>query len=209
MASQIKAATRMELLALKKKVKLAIKGHKLLKEKRDALVSEFFKLIDNLKEIRKEMEDKIATAYKSLILAQAISGYSEVSLAANSISSSGSIEFQPNNIMGVKVPIFKFEKEKTTVAEKGYSLISTSLELDTAAKNFEDVLEIIVKLAEAEATVRMLAEEIKKTKRKVNALERILIPRLNDDIIYIKMRLEEMERENFSRLKVIKKRISE
>ena len=209
MASQIKAATRMELLALKKKVKLAIKGHKLLKEKRDALVSEFFKLIDNLKEIRKEMEDKIATAYKSLILAQAISGSSEVSLAANSISSSGSIEFQPNNIMGVKVPIFKFEKEKTTVAEKGYSLISTSLELDTAAKNFEDVLEIIVKLAEAEATVRMLAEEIKKTKRKVNALERILIPRLNDDIIYIKMRLEEMERENFSRLKVIKKRISE
>tara|TARA_Y100000310_G_C20588756_1_gene766838 strand:+ start:211 stop:840 length:630 start_codon:yes stop_codon:yes gene_type:complete len=209
MASQIKAATRMELLSLKKKVKLAIKGHKLLKEKRDALVSEFFKLIDNLKNIRKEMEDKLEIAYKSLIMAQAISGSSEVEIAASSIKGAGTIEFKPNNIMGVKVPKFKYEKSETKISEKGYSLFSTSLELDTAAKNFEAVLEIIVKLGEAEATIRRLAEEIKKTKRKVNALERILIPRLEEDIVYIRMRLEEMERENFSRLKVIKKRISE
>jgi V/A-type H+-transporting ATPase subunit D len=209
MASQIKAATRMELLRLKKKVALAGKGHKLLKEKRDALVSEFFKLIDSLKAIRKEMEDKISVAFNSLIMAQAISGVGEIERAADSTKEVGEIEFKPNNIMGVKVPIFNFKKAETTIADKGYSLFSTSLELDTASKNFEEVLNIIVKLAEAEATVRRLAEEIKKTKRKVNALERILIPRLNDDIVYIKMRLEEMERENFSRLKVIKKRISE
>ena len=164
---------------------------------------------DNLKNIRKEMEDKLEIAYKSLIMAQAISGSSEVEIAASSIKGAGTIEFKPNNIMGVKVPKFKYEKSETKISEKGYSLFSTSLELDTAAKNFEAVLEIIVKLGEAEATIRRLAEEIKKTKRKVNALERILIPRLEEDIVYIRMRLEEMERENFSRLKVIKKRISE
>ncbi|MFH2028320.1 MAG: V-type ATP synthase subunit D [Nanoarchaeota archaeon] len=206
MASQITAATRMELLRLKKKVKLAQKGHKLLKEKRDALVSEFFKIIDDLKIIRKEIEDKMALAFNSLILAQAISGAPDVELAAKSTKELKGIGHQVNNIMGVRAPSFTYDGSNI---EMGYSLISTSLELDTAAKNFEDVLKVVIRLAGTEATVRRLAEEIKKTKRKVNALERILIPRLKLDIVYIQMRLEEMERENFSRLKVIKKRISE
>ena len=206
MASQIKAATRMELLRLKKKVKLAEKGHKLLKEKRDALVSEFFKLIDELKAIRTEMEEKIMAAYNSLILAQALSGAEEIKRAAGATKEKTGIQHKTNNIMGVKVPLFIYESKEM---QKGYSQISTSLELDTAAQNFEEVLLVVIKLAGTEATVRRLAEEIKKTKRKVNALERILIPQLNKDIVYIQMRLEEMERENFSRLKVIKKRIQE
>ena len=92
-------------------------------------------------------------------------------------------------------------------SERGYSLLTTSVEIDDAAKCFETSLNLLIKLAEKEATARKLAEEIKKTKRKVNALERILIPKLEADASYITMRLEEMERENFSRLKVIKKRI--
>ena len=204
MASKLKAATRMELLNLKKKVKLATKGHKLLKEKRDALVSAFFKHIEELKGIRTEVEEKLKIAYESLLLAQATSGRRAISVAAGSSSASGKLVSSQNNIMGVKVPQFSYTSEGSGVA---YSVFGTSLTLDTAAEQFSTVLAVVIRLGEAEATVRRLAEEIKKTKRKVNALERILIPRLENDIVYIRVRLEEMERENFSRLKVIKKRI--
>ena len=205
MAGKLKAATRMELLSTKKKIKLASKGHKLLKQKRDALISEFFTLIDGLKKIRKELEDELAIAYKSLIMAQAMSGIEEVKRAADSSSEIPSIKASQKTIMGVKVPVFEWDPGET---RPSYSLISSSTELDVALSNFQKVLKTLVKLAETEETVHKLAEEIKKTKRKVNALERILIPRLQADVVYIKMRLEEMERENFSRLKIIKKRIS-
>jgi V/A-type H+-transporting ATPase subunit D len=205
MASKLKAATRMELLSIKKKIKLASKGHKLLKQKRDALISEFFALVDGLKKTRKELEEQLAIAYKSLIIAQAVSGASEVKRAADSSLPIKAISASKKTIMGVKVPVFDWDPGDY---KPSYSMVSTSTELDTAAQNFNKVLATLVKLAEIEATVHSLAEEIKKTKRKVNALERILIPRLQADVIYITMRLEEMERENFSRLKIIKKRIS-
>jgi V/A-type H+-transporting ATPase subunit D len=207
MASQI-IATRMELLKLKRKVALALKGHKLLKEKRDALISEFFKLLDSVKSVRKDMEEKLSVAYKSLILVQAISGFGDVQRAASASKDFPGIESSEDSIMGVKVPKFSLKKNGNNGKDQGYSLLSTSLEMDTVAKNFKEALELVIKLAEVESTTKMLAEEIKKTKRKVNALERVLIPRLNDDIVYIKMHLEEMERESFSRLKVIKKSIS-
>ncbi len=199
-------ATRMDLLKLKKKITLASKGHKLLKEKRDALVSEFFSLIDDLKEKRKVVEEKLDGAYKSIILAEAVSGYNEVEMAAGSVSQINEIKHNVQNIMGVKVPKFIFD-EKKREKQRGYSFLSTSIEIDNAAKNFEESLNLLIGLAEKEATATKLAEEIKKTKRKVNALERILIPKLQSDAVYITMRLEEMERENFSRLKIIKKRI--
>lgn len=201
--SKIKT-TRMELLKLKKKIKLASKGHKLLKEKRDALISEFFKIIDTLKSSRAEMEEEIQEAYRSLALALAVSGNENIKRAANSVKSAPEIIAKPRAIMGVKVPVFEFDEIKRTVAERGYSLLSTSIELDKAAENFEKILNILIKLAEIEATAIKLAEEIKKTKRKVNSLERIAIPRLERDARYISMRLEEMERENFTRLKIIK-----
>lgn len=200
-------ATRMDLLKLKKKITLASKGHKLLKEKRDALVSEFFSLIDELKGKRKTVEGKLAEAYKAIILAEAVSGYEEVERAANSTAPMSEISHETQNIMGVKVPRFTFTEANKKITELGYSLLSTSVEIDRAAKSFEESLNLLIKLAEKEATASKLAEEIKKTKRKVNALERILIPKLQMDATYITMRLEEMERENFSRLKVIKKRI--
>lgn len=205
MASKLKAATRMELLIIKRKIKLASKGHKLLKQKRDALISEFFTLVDGLKSTRKELEEQLSFAYKSLVLAQAVSGTQEVKRAADSSETLKPVLATTKTIMGVKVPVFDWDSGDYKPA---YSMVSTSTELDIAASNFNKVLKTLVKLAEIEATVHALAEEIKKTKRKVNALERILIPRLEADVIYITMRLEEMERENFSRLKIIKKRIS-
>lgn len=200
-------ATRMDLLKLKKKITLASKGHKILKEKRDALVSEFFGLIDELKEKRKIVEENLADAYKAIILAEGVSGYAEVERAADSTVPMGEIGHKTKNIMGIKVPNFIFTEAEKKTAGRGYSLLSTSVEVDRAAKIFEDSLKLLIKLAEKEAAATKLAEEIKKTKRKVNALERILIPKLQSDVTYITMRLEEMERENFSRLKVIKKRI--
>jgi V/A-type H+/Na+-transporting ATPase subunit D len=205
MATKLRAATRMELLAIKKKIKLATKGHKLLKQKRDALISEFFSLVDGLKKTRKDLENQINVAFKSLILAQAVNGREEVERAAGSAEKINPISVSHKTIMGVKAPIFKWEKKENKIS---YSMLSTSTELDTASTNFSNVLETLIKLAEIESTVKSLANEIKKTKRKVNALERILIPRLHYQATYIIMRLEEMERENFSRLKMIKKRIS-
>ena len=205
MASKLKAATRMELLTLKRKIKLASKGHKLLKQKRDALISEFFTLVDGLKSTRKELEVQLSIAYKSLVLAQAVSGTQEVMRAADSSETLKPVIATTKTIMGVKVPLFNWDSGDYKPA---YSMVSTSTELDVAASNFNKVLKTLVKLAEIEATVHALADEIKKTKRKVNALERILIPNLEAEVIYITMRLEEMERENFSRLKLIKKRIS-
>lgn len=195
--------TMMELLRLKKKHKLAEKGHKLLKEKRDALISEFFKLVDDLKNLRRETEEKLAVAYESLIYAQAMMGYLETKRAADSVVSSVSVESSVRSIMGVPVPKFECSFPSD---ELSYSVV-VSLELDEAGKNFREALKAIVGLAEVEASAVNLAEDIKKTKRKVNALEKIVMPRIEKDSVYIRMRLEEMERENFSRLKSIKARM--
>ncbi len=208
MAKKAPIATRMVLLATKKKIKLATKGHKLLKEKRDALISEFFKIIDELKSMRNKLEEEISDAFNSLILAQAVSGIEEVRRAADTTKKIEEIPMKSRTIMGLRVPVFNWEAIETKVTEKGYSLVSPSIELDTAAKKFETVLNTMIKVAEYEATIKSLAEEIKKTKRKVNALERILIPRLEEDSTYITMRLEEMERETFGRLKIIKAKIN-
>lgn len=206
MAQTIPTANRMALLGTKKRIKLARKGHKLLKEKRDALISEFFKIIDELKQVRVTVEAELKEAYRALILAQAADGISEVRRAASISQPLPKINQTSKAIMGLKVPLFSWDGELDI--KPGYSLVSTSSSLDIAAQEFAKVLATIVKIAELEAATRMIAEDIKKTKRKVNALERILIPRLDDTRKYISMRLEEMAREEFGRLKMIKAKVT-
>ena len=198
------AATRMELLRLKKKSKLAAKGHKLLKEKRDALVSEFFTLIDGLMQKRKSFEEELAQAYQALIVAEAVAGREEIVRAADASNAHGTLATKHKTIMGVDVPMFSLAPVEKS---NSYSTISSPVALDEAREKFKECLQLVVDLAETETTVRRLAEEIKKTKRKVNSLEQIVIPRLEKEIRYIKVHLEEMERENFSRLKIIKGRM--
>lgn len=202
-------ATRMALLATKKRIRLASKGHKLLKEKRDALISEFFGIIEELKGLRGQAESELAVAFRSLILAQAVSGIGVVRRAASVTKPLPPIGVRQKTIMGLKVPVFEWDGVTTGVEKKGYSLVETSVELDEAAKRFERVLNTLVRIAEREAAMKILADDIKKTKRKVNALERILIPRLQEEREYITMRLEEMDRETFGRLKIIKAKIAE
>jgi V/A-type H+/Na+-transporting ATPase subunit D len=196
--------TRMELLKLKDRVNLATKGHKLLKEKRDALIMEFFNILDRAKGVREKVEEKLGESFSDLMIAQTTMGDFAVRKAAMSVQESLDIDVDTRSVMGVNVPVIEYKDIKKSMIERGYGLADTSAKLDEASKGFEEVIELILELSEVEMTVKLLAGEIESTKRRVNALEHIIIPRLENTVKYIEMRLEEMERENFVRLKMIK-----
>ncbi|MDI6723217.1 MAG: V-type ATP synthase subunit D [Methanobacterium sp.] len=197
--------TRMELLKLKDREKLAIKGHGLLKEKRNALIMEFFNILERVKGSRENVENKLAEAFEDLTTAQIVMGDLAVKRAAMSVKESVHVDIDSRSVMGVVVPIIDTETAKRTMVERGYGFVDTSAKLDEAARKFEEAITLTIELAEIEKTIILLAAEIESTKRRVNALEHIIIPRLENTVKYIEMRLEEMERENFVRLKMIKK----
>jgi V/A-type H+-transporting ATPase subunit D len=196
--------TRMELLKLRRRVKLADKGHRLLKEKRDALISEFMVVIKEYKDARKRVEENLKVAFYNLLMAEVLLGSRDLEQISGITLRDINLDFMTKNIMGVSVPIMKVDNLIRRVHERGYGFLSTNAKLDDAAKNFEESILSIVKLAEVEESVRRIAEEVEKTKRRVNALEYIVIPRLKATIKHIEMRMEEIERESFLRLKKIK-----
>jgi V/A-type H+-transporting ATPase subunit D len=198
--------TRMELLKLKEREKLAVKGYSLLKEKRNALIMEFFNILERVKGSRENVEEKLNEAFEDLTAAQVIMGDLSVNKAALSVKESIEVDIDSRSIMGVVVPVVdSTTSPERTVVERGYGFVDTSVKLDEAAKKFEESIALIIELGEIEKTIILLAGEIESTKRRVNALEHIIIPRLKNTVKYIEMRLEEMERENFVRLKMIKK----
>lgn len=199
--------TRMELLKLKDREKLAVKGHSLLKEKRDALIKEFFDILDRVKGSRGKVEETLKSAFEDLTAAQVIMGDSAVQKSALSVKESVDVDIDSRSIMGVVVPVMDSKMEKRTLINRGYSFADTSVRLDEAAKKFEESLALIIELGEIEKTIYLLAAEIESTKRRVNALEHIMIPKLQNTVKSIEMRLQEMERENFVRLKMIKSTI--
>ena len=197
--------TRMELLWLRRREKLAVKGHDLLREKRDALIAEFLDVVSEVRGARKEVEDKLREAFDYLIIAQAGLGGEEVRQLSLMTPQEISLDISSRSIMGVSVPILELQDELTrNVTDRGYGFMDSSAAVDKCARSFEEALEKLIKLAEMEEAVRNLAGEVEKTKRRVNALEYVMIPRLKATRKYIQMRLEEMERENFTRLKKIK-----
>ncbi len=197
--------TRMELLKLKQREKLAIKGHSLLKEKRNALIMEFFNILERVKGSRENVSEKLKDAYKDLTASQIIMGDLAVKKAAMSVKESVNVDIESRSIMGVVVPMMDYDVQQRNIVERGYGFMDTSVKLDEAAKEFEESIALIIELAEVEKTIILLANEIESTKRRVNALEHIIIPRIKNTVKYIEMRLEEMDRENFVRLKMIKK----
>ena len=196
--------TRMELLRLKRRVKLADKGHRLLKEKRDALISELMVVIKKYRDAREKVEEHLKSAFENLLMAEVLLGVRDIEQISGITSRDIQLNFMTKNVMGVSVPIMEVDHLVRRINERGYGFLSTNAKLDDATKSFEESLALIVKLAEVEESVRRIAQEVEKTKRRVNALEYIVIPRLKATIKHIEMRMEEIERESFLRLKKIK-----
>jgi len=195
--------TRMDLLEIRKKLILAEKGHKLLEEKRDALVEKFFEVIDKRNQLSKELDEDFKSAYMSLIQAQMILGERKVEDAAYLTQDIGEIIFQTDNIMGVKIPKVNADDIKSDF-KPTYGFFETCSKLDDAKIAFNNLLIKLVELADLEAGIKSLTVEIEKTKRRVNVLENNLIPKLHATRKYIEMQLEEREREDFFRRKRIK-----
>ena len=195
--------TRMELLEIRKKLTLAEKGHKLLEEKRDALVERFFDIIEKRNKLSGEMDEEFEGAFLSLIQAQMIMGEKKVDDISRLTEDVGEISFENDNIMGVKIPKMNADDIKTTI-KPTYGFFETCSKLDDAQRKFNDLVSKLIQLADLEGGIKSLAVEIEKTKRRVNVLENTLIPRLYATRKYIEMQLEEREREDFFRRKRIK-----
>jgi len=197
-------ATRSELLAIKRKIKLAESGHKLLKKKRDGLIMEFFEVLKKARNLRRELNEKYITAHKKMLGCVALDGIVNIKSVAFALRERPAIELEVKNIMGVTVPVIKSGSVRKTLVERGYGLMSTSMRIDDMVKSYEDLLENIITAAEVETTMRKLLKEIESTKRRVNALEFVVIPKLKAQAAFINFRLEEMERENIFRMKKLK-----
>ena len=146
-------------------------------------------------------------AYKSLGVAEAYHGYYELESLALSIKKAPGVEVKGKNVMGVRIPEIKGTDVKKSTLERGYSFIGSSAKIDEASASFEQSLDMIIKLAETENALKRLLREIEKTKRRVNALEYIMIPSLKGKAKYISMRLDEIERDQFIALKIMKKKL--
>ena len=206
MAEQIMegvSPTRMDLLDIRKKLVLAEKGHKLLEEKRDALVEKFFGIIHKRNELVKQLDNDFKESFQSLIQAQMLLGEKKVEEISYVTPELGDIDIDTDNVMGVKIP--KMNQENvTTDIEPSYSFIETCSKLDDAQQDFKHLIKKLIELADLEGGIKSLAVEIEKTKRRVNVLENNLIPKLLATRKYIEMQLEEREREDFFRRKRIK-----
>lgn len=201
--------TRMELLKTKARIKLAKNGHNLLKQKRDALIMEFFKILKKAKDLRGELNEKMGFAYKSLSVAHAYHTTFELESIAAGLEEDLGLQVKSRNVMGVRIPEIQQAIREKKFGERGYSIMGTSAKIDDVVENFGEVLRIVVTLAETETAIRRLIKEIEKTKRRVNALEFVVIPQLERQKSDILFRLEEMERDSFVSLKVIKRRLEQ
>ncbi len=203
MALDIKP-TRSELIATKRKIKLSRSGHKLLKMKRDGLILEFFKILPQVKDMRGQLVGLYTTAMDKLALAEAAEGKLQLRSTALAQKQVPTLELSSRNLMGVVVPAIEAQAVRKDIRERGYGLIGTSVRIDEAVESFEKLVEEIMAAAELENTMKKLLDEIESTKRRVNALEFVVIPQLEEAADYIRLRLEELERENVFRLKRIK-----
>ena len=203
MALDIKP-TRSELINLKRRIKQTENGYNLLKMKRDGLFHEFRTLLSDMIAAREELVGTYREAVQSIGLASAIEGGLAVKSAAIAISRHPDVEVTRRNIMGVVVPSVVGTNLTTSIDERGTGLIGGSAYIDEASDSYSTLVEKIVKAAEMEATLKRLLVEIEATKRRVNALEYVGIPQMEEARNFIQLRLEEMEREETFRLKRFK-----
>lgn len=202
MAQEVKP-TRSELIKLKKQIILAKSGYSLLKKKRDGLILEFFEILKKVKTLREELVNEYRIALEKINIARTMEGDLKVKSIAMAIKDIPDVKLTTKNIMGVRVPRIESSEIKKAFMQRGYGIYNSSA-IDEAAAAYEKVVEKIILAAEVETSMRKLLKEIEKTKRRVNALEFVVIPNLEKASSFIRLRLEEMERENIFRMKRIK-----
>ena len=197
--------TRMELTRLKKKLVTAMRGHKLLKDKRDELMRQFLDLVRENKALREKVEEGIRAANKNFVIARAAMEDEAINVALMAPRQEVYIEAEEKNVMSVDIPVFKYS---TRTADPNdiycYGFAFTSSDLDGAVKSLADILPDMLRLAEVEKSCQLMAGEIEKTRRRVNALEHVMIPQTQEKIKYIKMKLDENERSTQIRLMKVK-----
>jgi V/A-type H+-transporting ATPase subunit D len=195
----------MELIKLKKKLATATRGHKLLKDKRDELMRQFLELVRENKALRERVEEGIDASNKNFVLARSAMQDEVLNVALMAPAQKVGLEASSRNVMSVSVPVFKvktkFDDERNIYS---YGFAFTSSDLDDAVRSLQDLLPEMIHLAECEKSCQLMAAEIEKTRRRVNALEHIMIPELRENIKYISMKLDENERSTQIRLMKVK-----
>ena len=200
--------TRMELTRLKGKLRTAQRGHKLLKDKRDELMKQFLDTVREVRALRTEVEEELMTVHKSFTVASALMSSEALEQALLYPKQSVELTMSFKNIMSVNVPVYDFQtKTKSDSDIYPYGFAATSGELDTAVDALAHVLQDMLRLAQIEKTSQLLAEEIEKTRRRVNALEYVKIPQMQEAIKYISMKLEENDRSTKVRLMKVKEMV--
>lgn len=197
--------TRMELTNLKRKLVTAQRGHKLLKDKRDELMRRFLDLVRENKELRRKVEEGIARANAHMAVARSIMSDNTIDVALMLPTQSMELDISEQNVMSVMIP--KYDVKMKTAKEDGiysYGYAFTSDDLDIAVKSLSDIMPLMLRLAEVEKSCQMMADEIEKTRRRVNALEHVMIPQYQETIKYITMKLDENERSTTTRLMKVK-----
>ena len=205
MAATVVNPTRMELTRLKGKLRTSVRGHKLLKDKRDELMKQFLDTVREVRQLRAEVEAELMKVHGSFTVASALMSGPAMEQALMYPKQSVELDMTFKNIMSVSVPTYHF---KTRTDDSGdifpYGFAATSGELDSAVEALGEVFQSMLKLAQIEKTAQLLAEEIEKTRRRVNALEYVVIPQTEENIRYITMKLDENDRSNTTRLMKVK-----
>ncbi len=198
--------TRMELSNLKSRLVLSTRGHKLLKDKQDELMRQFISLIRENNVLRDEVEKELTQAMQSFVVAKSLLNEAFIEELFAVPSTAVALDIQEKNIMSVVVPQMNFsivdEGDKSSDLQYGY--LNSNSELDDSIRSIEESLPKLLKLTEIEKTCQLLADEIEKTRRRVNALEYNMIPQLEETIRYIQMKLEENERSGIVRMMKVK-----
>lgn len=203
--------TRMELSKLKKRLSTATRGHKLLKDKQDELVRQFIDLVKFNNKLRKEVEEELGSSLKDFVMARAGMSSEFLEEAISYPKDNIKVEVGRKNIMSVNVPMMDFKRELE--GDEGsiypYGFANTSAELDDAIGKLYSILPKLLELAEVEKSCQLMADEIEKTRRRVNALEYMTIPQLKETIRFIRMKLDENERSALTRLMKVKTMIEQ
>ncbi len=204
MAEQI-TPTRTELIRKKAQIRLAEQGQELLRQKMDALIREFFRVMENVSRSREELEAVTALAQRALLIAMAVDEPVTLKSASLATRKGITVDIKGKNVMGVPVPIVEKKSFLRSTFERGYSVLGVSGRVDEVAERFERILDLVLILAETETSLNRLGGEIQMTRRRVNALEQIVVPELRRQAKYIGIVIEEREREDLFRLKKVKK----